>query len=128
MSTNIALTTNFDGGGKFGTATISGSGSTVILDTAGDVTSSFYTNGYKSVEFQYELATVGTSVVVAIEVQTSASGQWVERTVSTAQTANGTYALTFSGYSYNTRLKLKTITTGTPAIRNITGTCSDRYV
>jgi hypothetical protein len=127
MATNIAFSVTQDPSAKWTVGTISGSAAGVILDTAGNVTASFFAEGYQNHDYQFELASVGTNVVVAIEVQTSVDGQWVERTVSSALTANGTYALTFSGFALNTRLKLKSISAGTPAIRNITATAANRY-
>jgi hypothetical protein len=127
MATNIPLTISTDSSAKWATGTISGSGASVVLDTAGNVTAPFFAEGYQNHDYQFELASVGTSVVVSIEVQTSAGGQWVERTVSSALTANGTYALSFAGFARNTRLRLRTITAGTPNIRNITASASNRY-
>ena len=124
--TNIQLTQRGNPDGKFNSASISGSGSTVILDTVNDVTSVISAEGYKQHDYAYEAASVGTSVVVAIERQLSPSGSWVECATKTTS-ASGTDTVSFTGFAVNTRLKLKTITGGTPAIRNITGVASDPY-
>lgn len=127
MATNISMTRRDDRSGLFNSQSVSGSGSSVILDTANDVTSSLASEGYKQHDWSYTVASVGTNVVVVIERQLTPGGSWVECGTGSTRTANGTYVESFTGFAVATRLKLKSISTGTPNLQNITGVASDPY-
>ncbi len=129
MATNIAFTSgpNADPSGRFVQVAVEGSAAGNLLNTAGDVTSPLTTNGYKDHFYNFVLSAVGTSAVVAIEALLSITGAWVEVSVSTALAANGNYQLTYSGFAVQTRLKLKTITGGSPTIGTIAAVSATRY-
>lgn len=127
MATNIALTPRNNPDGKFVTATITGSGTSVILNTANDNTAPIIVEGYQQHDYSYEVASIGTNVTCALQVLLAPdSTTWVTRATKQS-TANGSDIVSFTGFAYATRLVLTVITGGTPAIRNITGVGSNPY-
>lgn len=129
MATNIAFTlTDKNSSGRWNRAQITGSAAPNKLDTAADVTAPLSSVGFKNHDFTGTLASVGTSVVVAIEIRLTAGGSWVEVVASSAITANGTFRLTYAGFAHEVRGKLKTITAGSPEINTISLTSYDRYL
>jgi len=105
---------------------ITGSGLSVILDTASDATGAIQTEGYSQHDFVYEVASIGTSVVCVIDRQLTPGGAFVQCATKTTS-VNGNDSISFAGFAVATRLRLLTITGGTPAVRNITGVASAPY-
>lgn len=126
--TNLVFTSgpNRDPSGIYNIAAIEGVAAANVLDTAGDVTSPLDGLGFQQHDWNFALASVGTNVVVALEARLSPTGAWVEVTVSSALTANGNYKISYNGLAVQTRLKLKSISTGTPTINTIAGASYNR--
>lgn len=126
MANPVNLTVKNDLDGKFIAGSVAGSVSQNVLNTANDATSPIAGEGYQNHDYQYEVASIGTNVTVALQVQLAENGVWVTRATKQS-TANGNESISYTGYAFATRILLQTITAGSPVIRNIAGVSSNPY-
>ncbi|GAB4146845.1 MAG: hypothetical protein OHK0017_07830 [Patescibacteria group bacterium] len=128
MANNIAFTSGpVQNGQVYRRASIEGSAAGNKLDTAGDTTTYLDSDGWSQHDYTFNVASIGTNVVVALMGKLSPNGAAVELVVSSAITANGAGKISYTGYAYQTALKLKSISAGTPEINTITAVASKPF-
>lgn len=82
------------------------------LDSAGETTNDILTN---FAVWQYTLSSVGTNVVMRMEKSVDGT-TFVAHGSDATQTVNGTYQIEYEGPAQHVRLKLLSISVGTPSV------------